>query len=548
MNSTPRSGKAQVTFQPETHREILEGIDRLVDLIRPTLGPQPRHVFYSNQPVGLPEQLDSGGLIARRIPVDEGAPSSLGTALLKSALVEMHAAVGDGTAAAAVMFQVAFHEGVRLISAGGNAMLLRRYLEEGLLIILESLERQRMELEGKERLAQFAENICRDPLLAQYLGEIFDIIGEYGRLEIIAGQSNELEREYIDGFYWEKGMISAYMANQDPRPEAFLENPAILVTNYYIHDPAPLVPLLETAVAAGFKSLLLVAIGFSEKAIGLFVTRSNQEKIWVVGVEPPSIGDDRLDFIQDVAVLTGATPVLRASDLETELVFSSLKNLKFILPEHFGRARRVWVTREATGISGGKANSRYLRQYIQDLQRRYERESDETARRKLRVRLGKFLGGSATLWVGGPSPITIRQRKELAETTSQALRGAIHSGVLPGGGAALLGCLGALEERMRMARSPEERMAFRILVRMAQEPARTLLANAGLAPEPLLEEIRRAGAGFGCDVRSGRIGPMQAAGIYDGAAVIQTAIRTAVSTTALALSTDVILKKRLHPK
>jgi chaperonin GroEL len=264
----------------------------------------------------------------------------------------------------------------------------------------------------------------------------------------------------------------------------------------------------------------------------LFVTQSNREKIWVVGVEPPATGEERLDFIQDIAVLTGATPILRASDIETELAFSTLKNLKYLTPEHFGRARRVWVTQESTVISGGKADSRYLRYYIQDLQRRYERETDETAREKLRVRLGKFLGGSATLWIGGPSPLAIQQRKELAESASQALRNAIHSGVLAGGGAALLATLPDLQGRLRAARGLEERTAFSILIRMVKEPARTLLANAGLNPEPILDEVLQAGPGVGYDLRTGQIGHMLEAGIYDGVAALQMAVRTAVSTAA----------------
>jgi chaperonin GroEL len=543
MNPSHQLEPRKVTFQPDTHQEILEGVDRLVNLIRPTLGPLPRHVLISREPGALPEQLDSGGGIAMRVPLSDG-PSAMGTALLKNALVKQQEQVGDGTAAAAVMFQVAFHEGLKLVSAGGNAMLLRRYLDEGLQIILRSLDLQRVGLEGKEPLTRFAENICRDPHLAQYLGEIFDIIGEFGRLEIIAGKTKELEREYIDGFYWEKGIVSPHMANQPFRLEAFLENPGVLVTNYYLHDPAPLVPLLETAIAAGYANLLVVALGFSEKAIGLFVTQSNREKIWVVGVEPPATGEERLDFIQDIAVLTGATPILRASDIETELVFSTLKNLKYLTQEHFGRARRVWVTQESTVISGGNANSRYLRLYIQDLKRRYERETDETAREKLRVRLGKFLGGSATLWIGGPSPIAIQQRKELAESASQALRNAIHSGVLSGGGTALLAAIPDLQGRLRAARGLEERTAFSILIRMVKEPTRTLLSNAGLTPEPILDEILQAGPGIGYDLRTGQIGPMLEAGIYDGAAGLQMAVRTAVSTAALALSTDVIIKKK----
>lgn len=543
MDLPPPSDNSQVVFQPQTHQEILAGVDRLVNLIRPTLGPLPRMVLSAGQPGESPVQLDSGGLIAGRVPVEEG-PSSMGTALLKNALVKQQEQVGDGTAAAAVMFQLALHEGVKFVSAGGNPMLLRRFLDEGLQIILRGLERQRINLEGKEALSSFAESICRDPELARFLGESFDVIGEYGRLEIISGKTKDIEREYVDGFYWEKGMVSPHMANRPNRPEAFLENPAILVTNYYLHDPDPLVALLETTLSAGYSNLLIVALGFSEKVLGLFAAQSNRNYLHVVGVEPPVSGDERIDFIHDVAVLTGATPVLRASDIETELVFSSLKNLKFVDPEHFGHARRVWVTQESTVISGGKADSRYLRHYIQDLRRRYEREQDETARKKLRIRLGKFLGGSATLWVGGPSPIAIQQRVEQAESTSQAMRSAIHSGVLPGGGAALLATLPDLLGRLHASRSVEERMAFSILSRMVQEPARVLLGNAGLDPAPILDQIQQAGQGYGFDIQSGKVVSMVEAGIFDGADVVQMSVRTAVSTAALALSTDVILKKK----
>jgi chaperonin GroEL len=529
--------------QPHTHRHILAGVEPLVRLIRPTLGPLPRSVLFSSQPSQVPEALDSGGQIARRYPA--GGNGAVGAALLKNALVKLDEQAGDGVASAAVIFDTIFRRGVSFIAQGGNGMLLRRGLEAGLQVIGRELDSQRLPLQGRAGLERFALCLRPDAELADALAEVFDVLGETGRLEINPGNTRTLEREYVDGFYWQKGMLLPGMANHPVRAEAHLVNPAVLLTNYFIHDPAPLAYLLDAAVSAGFTSLLLVALGINEKTLGVLMTPANREKIHVVAVEPPFTGADRDDFIQDVAVLTGTTPILRAGDIETELVFSSLRNLKFVRPEDFGRARRVWCTGAATGISGGKADPAYLRHYQRDLQRRYQRETDETLRRKLRSRLGLFHGGSATLWVGGVNTLEIQQRRAQAEASAQALRGAIRSGVLPGGGSSLLACRPALAQRLAGAASLEERMAYQILLEAVQAPARTLLQNAGVEPAGrALAEIEAAGPGWGYNVLAGRIQPMIENGIFDGADVVHAAVQTAVSAASMALSTEVIIPAR----
>ena len=281
---------------------------------------------------------------------------------------------GDGTAAAGVMLETLVTQGVRMIHAGGNPMLLRHHLEDGLRCILDQLDGMRTPLNGRDQLTRLAQTISSDPLLSRYLGEIFDVIGEYGRLEIREGRSAEFEREYIDGLYWDKGMISAHMANNTVRQEAFLENPAIFITNYYFYKASQVAPILDTAVQAGFKCLLLVSTGFAEEVIALLVQAANQERVWTVAVEHPVAGDERIDFIQDLAAITGAQPLLRASDLETELINPSTHRLNYARVDNFGRARRAWVTTGSTGLSGGKGDTKTLRHYIGDLRRRLEKE------------------------------------------------------------------------------------------------------------------------------------------------------------------------------
>jgi chaperonin GroEL len=483
-------------------------------------------------------------MIARRLLENRGFRLNPGAALLAQALSQMHDRVGDGTAAAAVMFQSVFDGGLRFVLAGGNPMILRQYLEAGQAVILDQLRRQRFPLAGKATLTRFAATLSPDEPLAAYMGEIFDVIGEFGRLEIIDGQAKELRRDYVEGMYWDKGLVSPYMANHPTRIEAHLETPAIFLSNYWIEEPRHIAPVLEGAIECGFKSLLIVSTGFSEKVIGLLTNPANRAQIEVAAVTPDVYNDDRQDFIEDLAALTGAVPFWRASDLESELVFSTVRNLETVKAEHYGRARRVWATTSSVGIIGARGDPKFLRQYIADLRQRHDRATDALIRQSLRQRIGKLMGGSATLMIGGSNPIQMRQRKEQAERLAPAMRSALRSGAVPGGGAALLACRAGLEERRRAAVEPEERAAYHLLAEMVREPARVLLRNCGQTTDLLLEQASQAGAGFGVDALRGEAVRMVEAGILDSAAVLEAAVQTAISAAGLALTLGAVVPAR----
>jgi len=533
-----------VRFQPQVSTEILQGVREFSQLVRPTLGPLPRSVLLGQAGHAFPRPVDSGGKVARHLLSHPYARSNLGLQFAAAAIARLHTAAGDGTASAAVMLESLVSEGQRVITAGANAMLLRSCLDEGRRLVLAEIDRQRQPLSGKEALTRLACTISQDLDLSRYLGEIFDVIGEFGRLEIRESRAEEFEREYVDGLYWDKGILSTHMANQAVRQEAFLENPAVFITNYYLAKASVVVPVLESAVQAGFKSLLFISTGFSQEVIALLVNPANQERIWTVAVEHPVAGDERIDFIEDLAAVTGAIPLLRASDLEKELEIPSTRRLKYAQPENFGKARRVWATTGSTGLSGGGGDRRYLRHYIGNLRRRLDGEENEEYRNKLRVRLSRLMGGSATLWVGASNPIVMAERKETAGRVAEALRGALREGSLPGGGAALLAARAALEKRWSHAGSLEERAAFSMLLRAVEEPTRCLLANAGLHPDAILAEIRAAGPGAGYDVLSRRVTDMRQAGILDAAAVVKASFETALSAAASALTTDSIVRSR----
>ena len=539
-----------VVFQPLSARGMQRGVNTLVNVLRPTLGPH-HGVVAIDRVVrgGTPEMLDSGGVIVRRFLQLPDRDADMGAMFVRHMVWRQHEREGDGTVTLAVLFQSIYNQGVTYLAAGGNAMEFRRQLDIGVRTILAELAKQARPVEGQEALTRVAESVCFEPSLARLLGEIFDIIGEYGRLEIREGRGLESDREYVEGIYWDGGLLSrammAPMEKTAPMPgarptdktvlRAEAENAAILLTNLDIQDPEELVPVLRAAMDAGHKALVIVARNLSDAAMALLMRNRDPEKLWIFAVKSPGPGsDDEADGLTDMAHLTGATPILG----------DAKQTLYDVTPAHFGRARLAWANHEYFGIIGGGGDPKALRRHIGDLRAAFRRIDAADERKKLRARIGKLIGGTATLWVGGFTPADIEFNKELAERAGDAVRGALLEGVVPGGGVALLNCQPAIKRLLQQATTPDARAALRILHRALEEPTRVLLENAGCDPSEVMAQVQHAPAGYGFDVVTGKVADLAAAGVLDPATVLSRAVSSAVTSAGLALTTDVLVHKR----
>ena len=528
-----------VVFQPQAHRAMYRGVEKIVSAIRPTLGPLHGVVAIEKESkVGRPELLDDGAVIARRIIQLPNRDEDMGAMYLRQILVNLHDSVGDGGATAALIFLETYKGGLKYIANGGNAMRLRENLEKATLTILDELERMSFSLEGKESLARLAESICYDPELAKMLGEIFDVIGEFGRLDIQTGKGRTLAREYIEGMYWNGAIFSREMIIDPSLGRAQLEDTAILMTDLDISNPRTMIEVLETAIRANLKTLLIIAKTISEPALAVLLMKQNQEKIKVVAAKTPGLSiDDHREGLEDLAALVGGRLYLQATNDDLHRIQSS----------DFGFARKAWADQRYFGISGGKGDPKFLRQHIAKLRKSFSNSEDEQVRRHLRERVGKLLGGSAILWIGDPSPISAQARKELAERTAEAMRGAMHHGVLPGGEIALLACKKRLLEKYHFAQETDERAAYHILAAAVEAPIQVLLENAGENPFEILAQIKAADQGYGYDVIQRKVIHMANAGILDSAAVIREATYRAIYGAALALTVDVLIHRTKPP-
>ena len=540
QRSQPKLRRPAVMFQPATYRNLQQGINQMVNAIRPTLGPQPRLTVINRITNDKgPEILDDGGTIARRIIQLKNRNADVGAMFVRQLLWHLHEQVGDGTATAAVMFQTLFNEGIKYITSGGNAAILHNYLQQSLRVIDQELAAMTMPIEGKERLAQIAQSICYDPPLAKMMGEVFDIIGEHGRLELRTGQGRELEREYVEGIYWEKGVLSRAMLTDPVKQRTDLENAAILISDLEIEEPDHLMPTMLLAVKAEQRAMVVIASKLSDKVLGFLHANNKPDKFQVIAVGVPGVtGTDQAAELQDLAVLTGGRPFLRAAG-------DTLRNVLF---EDLGQARRAWADRDNFGIIGGKGDPRQLRQHIATLRAAFKNAKTADDRESIQKRIGKLMGGSATVWIGAMTETELEGRKELAKRTASAIRGAVHEGVVSGGGVALLNCRPAIQKLLNQAVNPDERAAYRILLKGLEAPFRTIVANAGHDDREMMAEVKLAGPGYGFDVQSRQVVDMLKAGILDVAAVQRAAARSAISGAALALTIDVVVQHKKPPE
>jgi chaperonin GroEL len=531
MKSKQRPG---VVFQPGVHQALRRGIHKMVSAIRPTLGPLSRGVAIDNlnRAKSLPEFLDEGGPIARRIIELSNRDEDMGAMLARSMIVRQHENVGDGTATVAVLFEAIFSAGLRYIAAGGNAMQIRRHLERLLPSILDELDRMAFRLEGQEALTQMAHSLCHHEDMATLLGEAFDLLGEYGRLEIREDYGRVLRREYVEGTYYHSGLFSRVLFSTDSAATVTFENPAIFVCDFEVEDYHELFPVLQTANTANVNGLVIITRSMSEKAVSLLVAHNRMDKFKVMGVRLPGLNPtDRAAALDDLSKLTGATPFVKVAG-------DTLEN---VTEKHFGQSRRVWANLETFGLTGGRGNPRQLREHLQDLRTQYHNAADAEERKRAHQRVGNLLGGSVTLWVGGFTEPEINARKRLMERTALTLRAAIQEGVVPGGGIALLNCRSALEKQQAAAQESQdtdERAAYRILIDALAAPARTIFRNAGCDPGELMAQLSHECPEKGFDVVAKRIVNLRESGILDSALVLKTCVKNAISTAALALTID----------
>lgn len=519
-----------VVFAPDSRRGLRAGLNVLANAIRPTLGPLSRTVVISrivstSQP---PEVLADGGTIARRLIELDHRDADMGAMLLRQALWKIQETVGDGTATTAVLCQAVVREGERQLAAGASAIELREGLLWATERVVEALRRQARPIEGQAALTAYALSIGDDRELAGMIGEILDIVGAEGYVQVRERHRRELEREYIEGSYWRGSWLSRELVTDTVSGEATLDDAAVVLTNLAIETVDEIVPLLELVRQQDYSGLFLIARDIREAALPVLLANYQAGTVKVLAAKLSALGADLDDELADIGVLTGATPLYEAAGAR----------LSRITPDQIGRSRRAWATSAYVGLAGGGGDPHARRRQIRMLRQRLTTLDTLEAREPVQERIGRLLGGMAMLHVGGNTESEREARRTVAERTVAAVRLALARGVVPGGGSSFVRAADGLRASMPPA---GHAAGVATLIRALEEPLRVISANAGYEPPVVVSQVRNAPEGHGWDARTGAVVDLWAAGIVDPVEQLTAVLQTAVRTAALLLATDVLV-------
>jgi chaperonin GroEL len=512
---------------------LRRGVDIMAHLIRVTLGPRARTVAIApivgtNKP---PEILDDGATIARRTLQLPDPFEDMGAMIIRQLACKIGDKTGDGSTTGVVIAQSILDESIRYVAAGGNPMFVKRGIERALAVALEELDRQARPVESPDDLLRIASACTRDPKIAAMIGEIFDIIGRDGVVIVENGHGTTIDREYVEGIQWDRGWVSPYLVTDPQRMEASLDNALVCVTDRFLSKAEEVLPLLNLALQHGERQLFLVAGDISGDALATLVTNKQQGIITTVAVKAPGYGDRRLRILEDIAIFTGGQMIREdAGELFENVTF-----------EHLGRARRVWCNRDFFTVVEGFGDPAAIRRRIAQIKAELPTVTDEYERGKMRERLGKLSGGMAILKIGAPTETEREEKKLQAEDAVMATRLAVESGMVPGGGAALLACIPAVQ---RLELPGDEQMGVAIFLRALEAPTRQLLRNGGFQPNPIVEELKQRSPGTCFDVINGEFVNAWEAGIVDPLQVVKTALETGTSAAIMALTTQVLVRKQ----
>ncbi|MBO9320507.1 MAG: chaperonin GroEL [Roseiflexus sp.] len=521
----------QLYFNEDARRALKRGVDIVADAVKTTLGPRGRNVSIDKK-FGAPTVTHDGVTVAKEIELKDPF-ENMGARLLVEVATKTNDVVGDGTTTATVLAQSIVNEGLKMVAAGANPMLIKRGLDKAVEAVVAELKSVAIPVRDRADIAHVAAISAADSEIGDLIAEVMDKVGKDGVITVEESKGIAFEKEYTEGMQIDRGYISPYFVTNPERMEAELEDPYILITDKKISSIQDILPVLEKALQVT-KNLVIIAEDVDGEALATLVVNKLRGTINALAVKAPGFGDRRKAMLQDIAILTGGT--LISEEIGRKLDSATVEDL--------GRARRVVSDKDNTTIIEGRGDERAIRARIEQIRAQIETTTSDFDREKLQERLAKLAGGVAVLKVGAATEPELKEKKHRVEDALSTARSAVEEGIVPGGGVALLNAIPALD-RVQVTYE-DEKYGVQILRRALEEPMRQLARNAGEDGAVIIDTVRRLqkeknDKNIGYNVLTGEFGSMIEMGIIDPVKVTRSAVQNAVSIAGLLLTTEALI-------
>lgn len=524
----------QIIYGEDARKSLMNGINKLSDTVKITLGPKGRNVVLDKK-FGAPLITNDGVTIAKEVELEDPF-ENMGAQLVKEVATKTNDVAGDGTTTATLLAQALIREGMKNVTAGANPMVLRKGIQEATDVAVKAVIKNSKQVSGSEDIARVAAVSSANEQIGSLIADAMDKVTNDGVITVEESKTAETYSEVVEGMMFDRGYITPYMVTDTEKMVATLDDAYILITDKKISSIQEILPLLEQIVKTG-KKLLIIAEDIEGEALTTLILNKLRGTFTVVGVKAPGFGDRRKEMLIDIATLTGGQVI--TSDLGLEL--------KDVTMDQLGRARQVKVDKENTIIVDGYGDKDAIKNRVGQIRSQIETTTSEFDKEKLQERLAKLAGGVAVIKVGAATEIEMKEKKLRIEDALAATKAAVEEGIVAGGGTALIDVIPDVKAFVDTLEG-DEKTGAAIVLKALEEPVRQISANAGIEGSVIVEKLRTEGkVGYGYNALKGEFCDMIKSGIVDPTKVTRSALQNASSVASVVLTTESLVADIKEP-
>ena len=518
----------EIKFDIEARESLKRGVDALANAVKVTLGPKGRNVILAKT-YGAPHITKDGVSVAKEVELEDPF-ENMGAQLVKEVASKTNDDAGDGTTTATILAQSIIGVGLKNVTAGANPMDLKRGIDKAVAKIVAEIRSMAQEIGDDfkkiEHVAKISAN--GDEQIGQLIAEAMRKVNKEGVITVEEAKGIETTVEVVEGMQFDRGYISPYFVTNSEKMEAQLENPYVLIYDKKISTLKEILPILEQTVQTG-RPLLIIAEDIDSEALATLVVNRLRGGLKVCAIKAPGFGDRRKAMLQDIAILTGGVVISEETGMKIDGV--SLEDL--------GKAEKITVDKDNTTIVNGAGDKEAIRERAAQIKAQIANTSSDYDREKLQERLAKLAGGVAVLYVGAPSEVEMKEKKDRVDDALSATRAAVEEGTVPGGGTALLRAVRALDDLI--GENEDETTGIEIIRRAVEEPLRQIVANAGKEGAVIVQRVKDGEGDFGYNARQDKFENLYTSGVIDPAKVTRVALENAASIAGMFLTTECVI-------
>lgn len=526
----------EIKFNIQAREELKKGVDALADAVKVTLGPKGRNVIIEKK-FGAPHITKDGVTVAREIELED-AFQNMGAQLVKEVASKTGDQAGDGTTTATVLAQCIVNVGLKNVAAGANPMDLKRGIDKAVSKVVEGIKAQSQEVgddfEKIENVARVSAN--NDEEIGKLIADAMKKVKKEGVITVEEAKGTETSVETVEGMQFDRGYISPYFVTNTEKMECEMDSPYILLYDKKISNLKDILPILEATAQSG-RGLLIISEDVDNEALATLVVNRLRGSLKICAVKAPGFGDRRKEMLEDIAILTGGTVVSEVKGMRLDQ--TTVADL--------GTADKITVNKDNTTIINGQGDKDAIKSRIAQIKAQIETTTSNYDKEKLQERLAKLAGGVAVLYIGAPSEVEMKEKKDRVDDALSATRAAVEEGIVPGGGVAYMRCVEALDDLK--GDNDDENTGIQIIRRAIEEPLRQIVENAGVEGAVIVQKVKEGKGDFGYNARTGAYENFFATGVIDPAKVTRVALENAASIAGMFLTTECVIadKKEENP-